>query len=448
MKVPEIDKQIGMHVYLTKTKGIGGKIRRKLEDFIVEELLLNGAIARIKPKIGEIGGEGSHLLCILVKKNWDTLLIIREIARRLGVDPKIVKYAGLKDAKAITAQHISIRGVKPEQILKLNIKNAEITPIALVKKPVSSQALLGNRFTITIREIDQERVEVEEGIAQTMEEISTYGGMANFFSYQRFGAFRPITHLVGRQIVKGNYEEAVRILLAYVSPYETENVRKAREFLAETWDYSGALKLMPKSLYYERIALKWLASHPNDYYGCLKRLPTKLLRLFVHAYQAYLFNKFLSQRLVQMDEPHMPRPGDYIALLDQRGLPHTYLTARKAELNKLKNLVKEGKACLALPLIGTKQTTSSGEQGEIEREILEQEEIEPNNFKVAGFPEARSLGGLRPAFTPIKDFQVVSVYQERGKTQAKIQFTLIKGSYATTLLREIMKPENPAHSGF
>ncbi|HDM26922.1 MAG TPA: tRNA pseudouridine(13) synthase TruD, partial [Candidatus Bathyarchaeota archaeon] len=43
-----------------------------------------------------------------------------------------------------------------------------------------------------------------------------------------------------------------------------------------------------------------------DYYGCLKRLPTKLLRLFVHAYQAYLFNRFLSQRLVQMDEPHIP----------------------------------------------------------------------------------------------------------------------------------------------
>jgi len=110
--------------------------------------------------------------------------------------------------------------------------------------------------------------------------------------------------------------------------------------------------------------------------------------------------------------------------------------------------VKEGKACLALPLIGTKQTTSSGEQGEIEREILEQEKIEPNNFKVAGFPEARSLGGLRPAFTPIKDFQVVSVYQERGKTQAKIRFTLIKGSYATTLLRELMKPGNPVDSGF
>ena len=448
MKVPEIDRQIGMHVYLTRTRGIGGKIRKRLEDFVVEEILSNGLIATVHPETREICGEGSHLLCTLVKKGWDTLLIIKEIAKQLGVNPKIVKYAGLKDAKAVTAQHISIRGIKPQQILKINIKNARITPIAWVKTPISSQVLLGNRFTITIREIGLARGEVAERITQIMDEIGGYGGMANFFSYQRFGAFRPITHLVGKQIVKGNYEKAVKILLAYVSPHESEKARKAREFLSETWDYSRALRLMPKSLYYERVALKWLARHPNDYYGCLKRLPTKLLRLFVHAYQAYLFNTFLSQRLAQMKEPHRPRPGDYVALLDQKGLPYKNLVAGEENLKEVEKLVERGRACLALPLIGAKQKTSGGEQGEIESEILKKEEVTPIDFKLAGLPEARSSGGLRPAFTPIKDFQIMSICQENGTTKATMQFTLIKGSYATTLLREIMKPENPVDSGF
>ena len=47
MPVPEIDKMLGIEVYATKTAGVGGVIRESVEDFVVEEVLVDGSKASI-----------------------------------------------------------------------------------------------------------------------------------------------------------------------------------------------------------------------------------------------------------------------------------------------------------------------------------------------------------------------------------------------------------------
>ncbi len=47
LSVPEIDKLLGMEVYATKTAGVGGAIRESVEDFVVEEVLVDGSKATV-----------------------------------------------------------------------------------------------------------------------------------------------------------------------------------------------------------------------------------------------------------------------------------------------------------------------------------------------------------------------------------------------------------------
>jgi tRNA pseudouridine13 synthase len=111
-------------------------------------------------------------------------------------------------------------------------------------------------------------------------------------------------------------------------------------------------------------------------------------------------------------------------------------------------LVKAGRMRVALPLIGTKQRLSQGVMGQIERQILEEECVETENFRVDAIPEVNGRGGLRAVVAPVKSFKVQRVSACAANRKADLSFMLLRGSYATTLLREIMKPSDPLKAGF
>jgi tRNA pseudouridine13 synthase len=112
--------------------------------------------------------------------------------------------------------------------------------------------------------------------------------------------------------------------------------------------------------------------------------------------------------------------------------------------------VKAGKMRVALPIVGVKQKLSQGVMGQIEKEVLDQEEINLENLQVNELSRAGGKGGLRTATTPIRDFKVqnVSANESDSGCQTQLSFMLLRGSYATVLLREIMKPIDPLKVGF
>ena len=444
-----LDVKLGMEVYASNTLGIGGKIRSELEDFIVEEVLIDGSKASVHPRrvTHRIPGRGGYLICVLIKRGWDTLTVVENMARQIGIRPDMINIAGIKDAQALTAQYISIGAIHPEKI-RINLENVYLIPIRFSKEKISTQILLGNHFTITVRSIFHSLTETHRMLNETQREISKIGGVPNFFGHQRFGTIRPITHMVGRFLVKERFEEAAMLFLSETSRYESPQARDAREYLRETYDFRSALKRFPKSLSYERLMLKYLSRYPRDYLGAFRRLPIKLRRLFVQAYQSYLFNKFLSERMKRGVSLTRLQKGDYAVSVGAEGLPgYSFTKVNGGNLHLVSSEVKKGNMALALPVIGFDQQLSSGVQGEIEKEILEQENIQPQDFKIERIPECSTRGGLRKAVASVTDlrFEAKSAYD---KTIVKFRFMLHKGSYATVVLREFMKPEDPASSGF
>ncbi|MGD6806432.1 MAG: tRNA pseudouridine(13) synthase TruD [Candidatus Bathyarchaeia archaeon] len=451
MLIPEVDTLLGMDTYATSTEGIGGAIKRVVDDFVVEEVLVDGAKASISGEvpiraIGSSAQRQRFLLCLLVKRNWDTFVAAKNVAKSLGIDQCRVQFAGIKDAKAVTAQHITIENVTVEEAAKVDVTDVKVAPIGYVREMLSLFYLLGNNFTITIKDSEASEAAASERIEQTMQQISAIGGIPNFFGHQRFGTTRPITHFVGKALAQGSFEEAAMLFLAKPSPHEHPASRQARQELQDTHNFKHASDAFPKQLRFERLMLQHLAENPTDYVGAFRRLPLKLQALFVQAHQSYLFNRFLSERLKHNLPLNAVVEGDFVVGVERTGLPMTSMekTVTSENLVQVNEAIKLGKMRLALPIFGLRQKLSGGVMGEIERQVLFAEGLDQNPVRLNELSRVGGKGGLRTAAAPVKDFKLLKA--AGGSVQ--VSFMLLRGCYATVLLREIIKPQNPVASGF
>jgi tRNA pseudouridine13 synthase len=143
--------------------------------------------------------------------------------------------------------------------------------------------------------------------------------------------------------------------------------------------------------------------------------------------------------------------GDYVVGVERSGLPLTRaskIVTAEAEA-AVNEQIKAGKMRVALPIVGVRQKLSEGVMGQIEREVLEKEAIKLEELGVNPLPRVGGKGGLRTAAAPVRDFKLnVSANPDGKGCQAELSFMLFRGCYATSLLREIMKPDNPLAAGF
>jgi len=73
------------------------------------------------------------------------------------------------------------------------------------------------------------------------------------------------------------------------------------------------------------------------------------------------------------------------------------------------------------------------------REALEELGIELNMFRVRSLPETSTRGTLRPIIIPRWDIEILSHTED----ELLLKLSLPPGSYATIVLREIMKSSDP-----
>lgn len=446
-----------METYATTAVGIGGILRQEKEDFKVEEVLVDGSQANIEkvkpnPALSTSSSRGRFLLCILVKRNWDTFIALRKIAKELQIDQSNIQIAGIKDAKAVTAQYVTVENASTEDISKVNIKDIELRPIGYFHQPICTFYLLGNNFTIKIRKVETSQDKIKKILTQTTNEIEEMGGIPNFYGHQRFGTKRAITHLIGRALVTRNLEEAAMLFLAKPSPYEHPESRQARDQLQQDQDFNRALRNFPVQLRFERIMLMHLAKKPNDFTGAFRKLPIKLRLLFVQAWQSFLFNRFLSARIKKGVSLAEAKEGDYVVNVERSGLPmiQTGKIVNEVNLDQINSLIQLRKMKVALPIVGFKQRLSEGVMGELEKQILIEESVEKEGFSVRDMPELGARGELRTTICPIRNLKstLLNTIAVQDCIQVELEFMLLRGSYATVLLREIMKTNDVIKAGF
>ena len=415
-QVPKIDKLAGIECYCTDYRGISGSIKRVNEEFRVSEVIDTSFLANISTVQDE---HHKYPLYILEKRNIDSNHAIFEIRRKLGIKLKVI---GLKDAKAVTKQYASSEQTK-------NIIKEAATPHTLLslkgftKTPIGKSSLSGNAFTITIHD------PIISDISSFIPEIKN---IANFYGLQRFGSERMVTHLVGKEIVKRNFQKAVELLLSFTTEYDTTMSIEIRNKSRDPKKYSQIIRELPKRMDIEYQVMSVLEKGKGPI-AALRSVPINIRRLFVQAYQAYIFNKCLSIAVLNGENVVKTKEGDLCFEIE-----NSSVFGRIRKYNPSTDLISQ--TVPAIRLIGYTFQPGKGRFDKITEEIMSNEGITPREFYIKEMQELSAQGGFRQAPLWSKDFTF------RGSLT--VCFKLPKGSYATTLLRELIKPDDPVRAGF
>lgn len=420
------ENDLGLEVFLTEgVPGIGGNLRAAPEDFVVEEISI------LPPE----APDGRFVIAKVWHRNWEANRLVRRLASNLHISRSKVGFAGTKDGRAVATQLMSF-DAPFENVRALSIPDVSVKEPYLAKRAISIGDLIGNRFDIRVADLRTD-IGPEDACARVKEAVDHAGGFPNYFGVQRFGSVRPITHMIGKDLIRGDIEGAV---MRYVgNPMDEDSaINDARRRLQETRDFERALREFPPKLSFERTMIAHLRDRPDDYLGAIRSLPRNLLMMFVHAYQSYLFNKMLSERMRAGLSLDVPEVGDLVLPLDKHSLPDhdKPVPVTEENLEKARKAARQGKAFVSGLLYGTESLFAGGRMGEIERGVVEREDISRLDFQIVGLREASSKGTRRELLSPCKDLEITF-----GKDDVRMRFSLNKGCYATCLMREFMKAD-------
>ena len=165
----------------------------------------------------------------------------------------------------------------------------------------------------------------------------------------------------------------------------------------------------------------------KHYKDALHALPKPLQRMFVHAYQSYLFNDVVSRRVEMGINNYVE--GDIVIDNEE----HIVRDKTPEEFNEM---ILNFEANPTSPLYGTKVPFADGDVGQMEREVLTNYNLDKSDFEVPKMPRLGSFG-LRRSMR-FKVWDSLATPTEEG---VLVEFSINKGSYATAVLREIMKKD-------
>ncbi|MFC4452972.1 tRNA pseudouridine(13) synthase TruD [Deinococcus sonorensis] len=332
---------------LTLSPGTGGRVRELAQDFQVDELPL------YRPS-----GEGEHLYLHLEKTGHTTAHLMRELSSQLGLRPKDIGAAGLKDRHAVTTQWLSLPAKAERRLEQFSLEGVRVLDVSRHTNRLGMGHLQGNRFTVRVRGAPG----TAQQAAGTLDTL-VQRGLPNYFGPQRFG-------LHGL-----NAEEGLRVL-------------------------RGESRLRDPAV----------------------------RRFLVSSVQSLIFNRFLALRLERELFAGL-LSGDMAKKHDTGGVFEVQDASAESER------AARGEISATGTLFGRKVKPLTQDAGTLEQEALAAFGLTPEAF-------SSRKGDRRIIRVYPQDARVTE--QEDGYT---VQFTLPRGSFATSLLRELMKVEVDAPEG-
>lgn len=411
--------------YLTKDiAGIGGALKARPEDFLVEELPLYNP-----------SGEGEHLFMLVEKREMTTLQLRDALSKQFKVKRHAIGHAGQKDKNAITRQVFSLHvpGKAPEDFPSFVHDQASVLWVDMHENKLKRGHLKGNRFSIKVRDVDPLMVRQAK---QSLDMLAQQG-VPNRFGEQRFG-FLKNNHLVGRALILGDAQGVLDLIL---SPYSDapSNSADARQAYVDG-RFRNGFELMPKVFKIERNLLRALSNdHPPE--KALNAIDPTAAGFFISAFQSAVFNQVLNTR-IELGTMDRLCVGDLAYVMKNRSV----FAITESELGDAESGTPFDARMASLelspsgPLWGTSMERAGNEIDDIECQALALAGVEPADLETC---EANTnypmIGGeRRPMRIPVIDPEVEGGIDEHG-AYIRCAFELPKGAFATTVMDEIMK---------
>lgn len=407
--------------YLTADfPAIAASFRRRPEDFAVDEL----------PAYDPCGS-GNHAYVRIEKAGITTRQAILDMAAALGIAPATIGAAGRKDARGIARQVVSVEGVEPARLAALDLPRIRVLDVARHRSKLRPGSLRGNRFTIRLRNVEPGRRGDVPGVLQVL----AARGVPNYFGPQRFG-MRGDTGEIGRSLLAGDFPSAVTRIVGGPEADDPAPVARART-LAAAGQYAEAAKAWPPGFADCQRLCRALDRTRGDARRAIFSLDRSVLGFYVSAYQAWLFNRVLTERVAGLDRL---LPGD-IAFAHGTGICSLVADPAAAQARAARFEISP-----TGPIVGFAMPAPADEAGAIELAVLAEAGCVVTDLPRVG--PLRCVGSRRPFRCRLEELEFESGADEAG-AYLELRFTLPAGSYATAVVREICKDrlrEGPANS--
>lgn len=410
----EIHPQQQTLPYLTRElPGIGGRLRSRLEDFQVEEVPL------YLP-----AGEGTHVYFRVTKAGIPTPEAVSRLARYMNVQPHDIGVAGLKDAKAVTSQMMSLEHVDEGRLAGYRDKQMTVEILGRHNNKLRPGHLRANRFTLMVRDVGRAQLAAAEAVL----DVLMRRGVPNFFGPQRFGN-RDDTAAMGAAMVRGDMEEFVKVLLGRPRGDDPPDCKAARDAF-DAGAYARALGLWPRYYANERRALAEFKKRQRPE-AAFRVVDKGMKRLYVSAFQSAVFNDVLTARIDTFDRV---MAGDMAEKTDTGGVFYV----EDVEADQPRAEAFQISPTGVLP--GYRVSMARAEPGRIEQEALTRYEINTDDFRRVG--QLKVKGTRRALRFRLDDAAIHAGSDDLGE-HLRLTFAAPSGCYATVVLREIMKTDKP-----
>jgi len=400
--------------YLTRDlPGIDGQVRCRLEDFRVEELPLYLPC-----------GQGTHSYFRVTKAGVATPEAVARIARHMGVRPHDIGVAGLKDARAVTTQMMSLEHADERRLAAFRDAQVSLELLGRHGNKLRPGHLRANRFTLVIRGVGQAQL----AAARAVLDVLVRRGVPDYFGPQRFGA-RGDTAELGAALVRDDMEQFVRLLLGRPRGGDPPDCKAARDAF-DAGAYGRAMDLWPRRCVNERRALAaWRrAQRPA---AAVREVDKAMKRLYVSALQSAVFNDVLAARIDTLDRVLV---GDLAEKTDTGGV--FYVEDADAEQPRADAFAISPTGVL----VGYRVSLARARPGDIERQAIAAAGVSCDDFRRVGTLKVK--GTRRALRFALADPDIRPGRDGHGE-HLLLSYTAPSGCYATVLLREIMKTEKP-----
>jgi tRNA pseudouridine13 synthase len=405
--------------FLTGSDGVGGRIKVRPEDFLVEELPLYPPC-----------GEGPHLFVGVEKTRVAHSELMTWLCRHFGVSRSAIGFAGMKDKQGVTRQTVSIhlppggRGREPDHDIghdRIRLLWAERH-----RHKIRRGQLAGNRFSIRIRDVDA--MQAPRVLRQVR--VLEQKGVPCYFGSQRFG-YRRNNHRVGLMLLRQQWQGVLDELLgstgSWYPPYQQE-----RRELYDAGRYAEAASAWSVADRAEIIAVKALAQGKAPRESCLA-CGTTALSFWMSALQSAVFNRVVDERIDAGTLDGLVE-GDLAWRHDSRTVFD--VTTEALSEGGLIQPLGDLEISPSGPLWGADMALAAGATAVAEEAAL---------HRTTGLSCSALLqrprtpgGGRRPLRESLRHAAVDSGVDEHGH-YIRVAFDLPRGVYATVVLREITK---------
>ncbi|HZI04853.1 MAG TPA: tRNA pseudouridine(13) synthase TruD, partial [Archangium sp.] len=386
------------------------RIKQRPEDFSVKESY----------RFDEVPS-GRYRVYLMDKQKLSTFDAADRIRDAFGLKPGSISYCGLKDKQGRTEQLIAVESADVD----MQEPNLRLKYLGRTDAPLSAANITSNRFSVTVRSLDEGALGPLNVAAAEVNRL----GVVNYFDSQRFGSLKHGQGFIAKDLIRGDFEVALRNYMAQPSELDQTEDAKVKAFWRENWGRWDARVPFEGSRKYFRI-LRSLRDYPGDWVRAFLQIDASYRAMLLFTYQSYLWNEGVRRYLQLL----LPREH----LFPMRYQAGTLLFHRNASPEVL-HALREA----TFPLLAPDSTFQDPKVEEAVRWVLGREKLELKDLRIAESPK---LLFFKHEERPLLVFphklvlgrpQRDELNREEDALKVNVAFTLPPGAYATLVVKRL-----------